>query len=186
MVALVCFMLGNELLSMATGSSHFILISFDFSFDPVVTMKLLSLFVYVIVVLRAYCSVKYWSISLWLFVIYCQSVSVCCWQGYLFFLNRSLWIGKNSHFNWVMITPWVLACFGGIGKMLDSLRLGRRQDLMMVLLELLEPIFEFEEIETVVRIEVAEFEILGDFFFLLEYFLNFSSTTPKLIHSLFH
>jgi len=80
----------------------------------------------------------------------------------------------------------VLACFGGIGKMLDSLRLGRRQDLMMVLLELLEPIFEFEEIETVVRIEVAEFEILGDFFFLLEYFLNFSSTTPKLIHSLFH
>jgi len=70
--------------------------------------------------------------------------------------------------------------------MLDSLRLGRRQDLMMVLLELLEPIFEFEEIETVVRIEVAEFEILGDFFFLLEYFLNFSSTTPKLIHSLFH
>lgn len=70
--------------------------------------------------------------------------------------------------------------------MLDSLRLGRRQDLMMVFLELLEPIFEFEEIETVVRIEVAEFEILGDFFFLLEYFLNFSSTTPKLIHSLFH
>jgi len=70
--------------------------------------------------------------------------------------------------------------------MLDSLRLGRRQDLMMVFLELLEPIFEFEEIETVVRIEVAELEILGDLFFLLEYFLNFSSTTPKLIHSLFH
>ena len=56
----------------------------------------------------------------------------------------------------------------------------------MIFLELLQSIFEFEDVKPMIGVEIADPEVLRDLLFLVKYFFNLRPTLKRLIQSLFH
>ena len=56
----------------------------------------------------------------------------------------------------------------------------------MIFLKLLQSIFEFEDIKSMIRVEIANLEVLRNLLFLIIYSFYLRLTLNRLIQSLFH
>ena len=132
------------------------------------------------VVLRSDSSVRHRIEFTNLFVVKWHFLSIGWRKGYFLFLYMHLHRYVFLMFSCHRVYPLLLKHFG------SQLLLRRRQQLIMIFLKLLQSIFEFEDIKSMIRVEIANLEVLRDLLFLIIYSFYLRLTLNRLIQSLFH